>query len=141
MKTDNMVIKMGQLYKFVYRFPVYGNRMVRSLCRGIAVMTFHSPSMKMKKHNSIQGVKEELEKLNGLSDGELVITKEDETSFEYMSTPCPYGYSPEDPKGLCDAVMDMNRKLFKLCGAKIIIHDRISGGAEKCRVTVRMNDK
>ncbi len=138
MKMDNAIIKLGRMYEMVFNIPVFGNKMCRRLCKNIASITFYTPFMKMKKHNNIQGVKEEFLKLDDMYGGEVIISKEDETSFEYLSSPCPYGYSRDEQRGVCDAAMDMNRQLLKLCGAKLIIHERISMGAPQCRATIRM---
>ncbi len=140
MKMDNAIIKLGKMYELVYKFPKFGNKMCRRMCKNIATITFHTPFLKMKKHDNIQGVKEEFLKLGELYGGEVIISKEDNTSFEYKSSPCPYGYSCADQKGVCDAAMDMNRQLLKLCGAKLVIHERISMGAPQCRASIRMID-
>ncbi len=140
MNMDNAIIKMGKLYGLVYKFPKYGNKMVRRMCRNIAAMTFHAPFMKMKKHDTIDGVLDEFKKLGDLYRGEILISKQDDASFEYKSSPCPYGYNPTTQRGLCDAVMDMNRRLFDLCGAKLVIHERISAGAPQCRISIKMKE-
>ena len=138
MSMNNTTIKMGKFYEPVYRIPVLGDRIVRRLNRSVAFLTFHNPLMKMRAHRSIQGVKEEMLKLSGLSSGKFEITREDPSSFEYLSSPCPYGFNRKDQKGVCDAAMDMNRHLMSLCGAKLTIHESISSGAPQCRISIEM---
>ncbi len=138
---DGLTSKMGRFFELAYKLPFVGDRVVRSLNRKIGYLTFNNPLSKMQKHDSIQGVKQEFLKLGSLSDGEIIITKEDDCSFEYLSSPCPYGFRRPEQKGVCDAAMEMNRRLFDLCGAKLIIHESISSGAPRCRITIEMKDK
>ncbi len=141
MNMNKATAKLGKFFESTYRIPVLGDFLVRKMSRGMAYMTFHTPFWKMQKHHSIQGIKLELDKLAGLSDGELLISKENETSFEYLSSPCPYGFNRKDQQGVCDAAMDMNRHLFDLCGANLIIHESITSGAPRCRITLKIKDK
>ena len=138
MNMTKAMIQMGNFYERLYRIPVLGDRVVRQLNQGIAFLTFHNPFLKMKSHRSIQGVKEEMLKLSNLSSGKFEIVREDETSFEYLSSPCPYGFNRKAQKGVCDAAMDMNRHLISLCGGELTIHDSISSGAPQCRISIRM---
>ena len=138
MNTESATIKLGRFFELAYKTPFFGDRIVRKLSRGIGFLTFRNPLSKMKRHDTIEGVRQEFQKLADLHNGEIEFSKQDETSFEYMSSPCPYGYHRKDQVGVCDAAMDMNRRLFDLCGAKLIIHERISCGAPKCRITIEM---
>ncbi len=141
MIVNKALTSLGRFFEATYKLPLLGDFVVRRITRGMASMTFHNPLSSMKKHDSIQGVKQELQKMAEKANGELLISKEDETSFEYLSSPCPYGFNRKDQAGVCDAVMDLNRHLFDLCGAKLTIHERMAAGAPRCRITMEMKDK
>jgi len=141
MNVNKALTNLGKFFEATYKLPLFGEFVVRRMTRGMASMTFHNPFSSMKKYDTIQGIKLELQKMADTADGELIISKEDESSFEYLSSPCPYGFHRKDQTGVCDAAMDLNRRLFDLCGAKLIIHESIASGAPRCRITLEMKDK
>ncbi len=139
MNKEKALTQMGRFYERVHKLPFLGDRLVRRMARGIGFLTFHTPLMGFKAHDSIQGVRQDMEKLAEMNNGgHFEIIRQDETSFEYLSSPCPWGFRRKDQQGVCDAAMDMNRRLFDMCGAEITIHESCSSGAPQCRISVRM---
>jgi hypothetical protein len=58
-------------------------------------------------------------------------------SFEFYVNGCPYGYKRPDQAKACDAAMEMDRKLFNLLGAELIVLESAPEGAQKCRMLMK----
>ena len=50
---------------------------------------------------------------------------------------CPYGFTRADQQRPCDTAMDMDRIMFRRCGAELTIEETIPGGASRCRMLIR----
>ena len=57
--------------------------------------------------------------------------------FEFFILSCPLGYYRAEQQGLCDAAMDLDRTMTRLCGAELAVKESIPGGASKCWICIR----
>ena len=126
----------GKIFEYMYKLPLVGDWLVRTICRLSAGMTYYAPGTGMRKFDSIQEVRRELERVLDMAQVKIEVTKEEKDMFEFLVPACPYGYHRENKQGVCDAIMDLDRTLFKLCGAKLVVEEAIVDGAEKCRMTM-----
>lgn len=63
----------------------------------------------------------------GLMEVPLEVSKESPDQLEFLVAACPYGYNRRDQEGVCDAVMDLDRTMVKLCGGSMVIEESIAG--------------
>ena len=137
-----MMHGLGNLYAFLYKLPL-GEKMVRSLSGGFGKLMFYTPVAGAKKHTSIEGLEKTLMDITRLTGFNLEVIKDTKSpdSFEFYVYECPYNYNREGQSGVCDAVMDMDRELFRKAGGELVIKEYISRGADKCRLLVQLDDK
>ncbi|MDD5222356.1 MAG: hypothetical protein PHE84_00065 [bacterium] len=133
---DTMTAAVGKMYENLYKLPG-GEALVRGLSRNTARMAFYNPVAGLKKRDSLPEIKEDVLRMCKLMEVPMTISKESPDQVEFLVAACPYGYNRKDQMGVCDAVMDLDRTMVKLCGGSMVIEECIPGGAPKCRVTIR----
>ncbi|MCX5859759.1 MAG: hypothetical protein NT056_07690 [Proteobacteria bacterium] len=132
------MLSLGRFYERLYRVPGIGESLVRGWCRNLGRVSFYSPSG-LKRSDDLQGVKETLVESCRKMGFKMELSGEKPGQFEFFILECPYGYHRPDQQGVCDAAMDMDRVMFRLCGGDLQVEETIPGGAAKCRVTMRKN--
>jgi hypothetical protein len=107
--------------------------------RGTGKLIFRAPEPGGKPKNSIAEVKDYLlwsgEEMN--FPFEIIEETVGPDSFEFYVNGCPYGYKQPDQATACDAVMEMDRTLFDLLGAELIILESAPQGVQKCRMLMK----
>lgn len=135
-KVSKLVfLALGYTYRLLYLLPVVGDRAVRGICRGMALMNYHSP-FGIKSFTSMDTFFEQFQGLVDLSSLPIVVTGHDDERLDLVVNWCPYGFSRPGHRGVCDAAMDMDRAMFGYCGMELIIHERIPDGFPACRVSI-----
>ena len=131
--------KLGGLYENICKIPLIGVPMARAMNRGMGRMIFRTPDVGGKRKNSISEVKDHL-LWTGEEMGFPFEVLEDTVgpdSFEFTVAYCPYGFKAAHQAIPCDAAMEMDRVLFKLLGADLIIKETVCDGAPKCRMLMK----
>lgn len=130
-----LFLELGLTYRALYHLPVIGERLVRGICAVIAYMNYHSP-YGIKSFVSMDDFRMRFEALAEMADLDVEITGQDEGKLELVVPLCPYGFSGPEHRGVCDAAMDMDRRMYGYCGAKLVIDECIPDGFPVCRVSI-----
>jgi len=139
--VGKFMLSLGRFYERLYRVPGVGESLVRGWCRNLGRVSFYSPSG-LKRSDNLQGVKETLVESCRKMGFQLELSgKAGPDQFEFFILECPYGFHRLDQQGVCDAAMDMDRVMFRLCGGELRVEDTIPRGATKCRVTMHKISK
>jgi hypothetical protein len=137
--TEKAMLMLGGLYERLCKIPLAGVPMVRAWNRIMARLIFHAPGSGANRKDSIVGVKDYLlwsgEEMN--FPFEIIEETVGPDSFEFFVGYCPYGYKHPHQDKPCDAAMEMDRTLFKLLGAELIIKETVVAGAPKCRMLMQ----
>ena len=130
---------LGGLYENMCKLPLVGFPMATSLNRGLGKMAFRAPDPGGKKAQSISEIKDYLLKTGVEMNFPFEVLEETvgPDSFEFTVGYCPYGYKKPHQAAACDAAMEMDRVLFKLLGADLIIKETVVDGAPKCRLLMK----
>lgn len=138
-QTEKMMLMLGRTYERLCKIPLLGEPLARSWNRNMARLIFCTPGSGAKRQNSILGVKAYLLETGKQMSFPFEIIPESEThdSFEFYVNGCPYGFKHPDQEKACDAAMEMDRILFKLLGADLIIKETAVRGAAKCRMLMK----
>ena len=138
MKPQQILTRsVGRFNQNLHRLPMVGEPLVRGLNRNLGKIFFYSPLTFFKRADTIGEVKKFLIRLCDQFGISIDITKVEDDSLEFFVNKCPYGYCQSDQLGVCDAAMDLDRVLFRLSGAELIIQESIVSGAPKCRILLR----
>ena len=132
---------LGKFDQLLYHLPWGGEKIVRGLNRTFGKINFHSPISGLKWRDSIEEVKADLLRLCGIMNFQVEISWEEPDQFEFFVLECPYGFHRPDQQGVCDAAMDLDRTMFRLCGAELIVKETIPAGAPKCRQIMKKIDR
>lgn len=130
-------VVLGYIYRLLFLLPVVGEPMVRGICRAIAFVNYNSP-YGMKSCASIGELRKEFERLVRMADIDVRITAQDEDRLEILVPRCPYGFSGPRHAGVCDAAMDMDRKMFRYCGAELVVDECIPDGFSACLISIHL---
>lgn len=128
-------LSLGRFYERLYRVPGVGESLVRGFCRNLGRISFYSPSG-LKRSDNLPGVKATLVESCRKMGFKMELSGEKPDQFEFFVLECPYGYHRPEQQGVCDAAMDMDRVMFRLCGGDLRVEETIPGGAPKCRITM-----
>ncbi len=128
----------GKIEGVIFRFPMIGEPVIRGINRSLAHAAFHTPFLGGKKGISIVHVKKEWIRFLKNAGINIRVTGEDKDAFHWEADACPYGYCKKDQRGVCDAVMDLDRTYTRLLGGELIITARIPDGSSKCQYTTRL---
>ncbi len=139
MKPQQILTRsVGKFHQRIYRLPMVGEPLVRGLTRRLGKIFFYSPLSYFKRVDTIAEVKKLLIRLCNQFEISIDIIKVEDDSLEFFVNKCPYGYCQSNQLEVCDAAMDLDRVLFRLSGAELIIQESVVSGASKCRVMLRM---
>ena len=133
---SSMTVAIGKMYENLYKLPG-GEALVRGMSRNAARLAFYNPLAGLKKRDSLAEIKEDVVRMCKLMEVPLSVSKESPDQIEFLVDACPYGYNRRDQEGVCDAVMDLDRTMVKLCGGSMVVEESTAAGAPKCRVTVK----
>jgi hypothetical protein len=131
-----MFTGLGYAYKVIFLLPCVGEPLVRGICKSLAFMSYHSP-VGVQPCSSIAEFRTEFENQVRMSDLDVEISYQDTDKLEIIVNRCPYGYSRPGDKGVCEAAMDMDRKMFGYCGVDLIIDECMPDGHPVCRISFR----
>jgi hypothetical protein len=129
---------VGKLHGIVYQIPGVGEKIVRGQSRFTAHLAFHLPVLGGKKCSSLGELRGEWLKFLGMAGIFPSVSRETDSEFETELAACPYGFRREDPQGLCDACMDLDRAYVKLLGGELEVTHTLPAGSGCCRFVVRM---
>ncbi len=137
---NRLFLAFGYLYRMLYLIPIVGDRIVRGIGGAIAFMNYHSP-YGIKSFVSMDEFRKRFEELVELAGLPAEVTGHDEEKLELVVKWCPYGFSKPGHKGVCDAAMDMDRKMYAYCGAKLVIDECIPDGSSVCKCSIYGPDR
>lgn len=126
---------LGCFYRALYRLPVIGEGLVKTITRTLGRVSFLSP-VGPRPSSDIRAIREDLERLLGMIDVDFEVVYQDESRFEFILPICPYGFARREHEGVCEAAMDMDRVMFGLCGGGLVIEESIPTGAPACRISI-----
>ncbi len=135
--TSRHTILSGKFFEVLYKTPLVGEFVVRCITRSLGRIMFYSPLLGFYRTDTISGIKKQLEALTDNVGIPISIIKEGEEELQFLVHQCPYRYCRPDQQGVCDAIMDIDRYLFRLCGAELIIQDATVFGASECKILMR----
>jgi hypothetical protein len=129
----------GRLYEWGCKIPWVGVPTVKAWNRVLGSLIFRAPEPGGKPKESITGVKDYLlwsgKEMN--FPFEIIEESVGPESFEFYVNGCPYGFKRPDQAAACDAAMEMDRKLFGLLGAELVILESAPEGVQKCRMMLK----
>ncbi len=131
------MILLGKIFETLYRTPLVGETIVRIMARSFGRMIFYSPLLDFKRSDTVSGVRRQLEALTSNIGIPISVTREGGDELEFLVHQCPYRFCRSDQQGVCDAAMDIDRLLFRLCGAELIILEASVHGAPECKILMR----
>ena len=137
--VEKMMPKLGKLYEGLCKIPGVGVPTARAWNRLMGRLIFRAPEPGGKAKDSITGVKDYL-LWSGEEMGfpfEIIEETVGPDSFEFYVNGCPYGFKRPEQATACDAAMEMDRTLFNLLGAELIILESAPEGAQKCRMLMK----
>ena len=140
MRNPERTMRMlGRLYEQLCKIPVVGVPMARAWNRNLGRLAFYTPGSGARRQDSLQGVRAYLLETGRRMNFPFEILPESEgpDSFEFFVNGCPYGFERPDQAAPCDAAMEMDRMLFRLLGADLIIKASAVEGAPKCRIQMK----
>jgi|GEM_PF-701796 len=130
-----LFLALGFLYRLLYLVPVVGDMMVRFICSAIAYINYRSP-YGIKYFYSMDDFRKRFEGLVKMAGLPVEVTGHDEERLQLVVERCPYGFNKPGHKGVCDAAMDMDRKMFGYCGTMLVIDECIPDGFPVCRCSI-----
>lgn len=138
-QTEKAMLMLGRFYEGLCKIPLMGEPLARSFSRSMGRLIFYAPGSGAKRQDSIRGVKEYLEETGKQMNFPFEVIPESvgPDSFEFFIRYCPYGFKRPDQEKACDAAMEMDRILFNLIGADLIIQESAVQGAPKCRIMMK----
>jgi hypothetical protein len=130
-----LFLALGFLYRVLYLVPVIGDKLVRNICRAIAYVNYSSP-YGIKHFDSMDEFRQQFERLVKVAGLPVKVTGHDEERLQLVVERCPYGFNQPGHMGVCDAAMDMDRKMFGYCGAMLVIDECIPDGFPVCKCSI-----
>jgi hypothetical protein len=137
MKQERMDAAMrgiGRTHELLCRIPVVGEPVSRGLSWLLAVFPMLGG---MRKSGSIEQTREMLRASGEQMGFPFQISEIEGDRFVLELPYCPYGFTRADQQRPCDTAMDMDRIMFRRCGAELTIEETIPGGASRCHMVVR----
>jgi hypothetical protein len=138
---EKMMSTLGKLYEGLCKVPAVGVPTARAWNRLMGRLIFRAPEPGPggKARDSLMGVKDYLLRSGEEMHFPFEIIEETvgPDSFEFYVNGCPYGYKRPDQAIACDAAMEMDRTLFSLLGAELIILESAPEGVQKCRILLK----
>jgi len=130
---------LGRLYEGLCRIPLVGVPMARAWNRNLGRLVFYTPGSGAVRQDSLEGVKAYLLETGRQMNFpfEMIPESQGPDSFEFYVNGCPYGFKRPDQALPCDAAMEMDRVLFRLLGADLIIKEVAVEGVPRCRIQMK----
>ena len=136
---EKPMLMLGRLYEGLCKIPLVGVPLTKAWNRGMGRLIFRAPEPGGKPKDSLAGVRDYLlwsgKEMN--FPFEIIEETVGPDSFEFFVGCCPYGFKHPHQEKACDAAMEMDRLLFKLLGADLIIMETVVEGAPKCRILMK----
>ena len=132
---NRLFLAMGHFYRLLYLVPVAGDRMVRGIGGAIAFMNYRSP-YGVKTFVSMDEFRKSFEGLVEMADLPVEVTGHDDERLQLVVKRCPYGFSKPGHKGVCDAAMYMDEKMYGYCGATLVTEECIPDGFPVCKCSI-----
>lgn len=132
---NRLFLAVGYLYRLLYLFPVLGDRVIRGSGGAIAYMNYRSP-YGIKSFVCMDEFRKRFEELVRLADLPVEVTGHDDERLQLVVRRCPYGFHKAAHKEVCDAAMDMDRKMYGYCGARLVIDECIPEGFPVCKCSI-----
>ena len=133
-RMDAAMRRIGRTHERLCRIPGVGERMSRGLSWLMAVFPMLGG---MRKSGSIEQTREMLRASGEQMGFPFQISEIEGDRFVLELPYCPYGFTRADQQRPCDTAMDMDRIMFRRCGAELTIEETIPGGASRCHMVVR----
>jgi len=135
--SSKYTIRSGRFFEILYQTPLVGEFVVRSISRVMGKILFYSPWLSFYRSDTMSGIRKQLVELTSSIGIPISVIQEGEKELQFLVHQCPYRYIRSDQQGVCDAIMDVDRSLFKLCGAELIIQESMVHGAPDCKILLR----
>ena len=133
-QMDAAMHRIGRTHERLCRIPGVGEPMSRGLSWLLAVFPMLGG---MRKSGSIEQTREMLRASGEQMGFPFQISEIEGDRFVLELPYCPYGFTRADQQRPCDTAMDMDRIMFRRCGAELTIEETIPGGAYRCRMLIR----
>ena len=133
-RMDAAMRRMGRAHESLCRIPAVGEPMSRGLSWLMAIFPMLGG---MRKSDSIEQTREMLRASGEQMGFPFQISEIEGDRFVLELPYCPYGFTRADQQRPCDTAMDMDRIMFRRCGAELTIEETIPGGANRCRMLIR----
>jgi hypothetical protein len=133
-RMDAAMRRIGRTHELLCRIPVVGEPMSRGLSWLLAVFPMLGG---MRKSGSIEQTREMLHASGEQMGFPFQISEIEGDHFVLELPYCPYGFTRADQQRACDTAMDMDRIMFRRCGAELTIEETIPGGASRCHMVIR----
>lgn len=128
---------MGHFFENLYRVPRMGDALVRSLARGMAKGMVVLPFTGFRRSSSVKESIALLKLICGRLAIDVEIVEQKPDGFVFEVPACPYGYNRLDQQGVCDAVMDLDRMVYREAGLELKVLESVVAGAPRCRMSMR----
>jgi len=133
---NKVMLSIGNAYEGLCKIPLIGPPLAGMFNRNMGRLIYYMPGTGAGRKDTCQGVKAFLAR-NIETMGfpfEFIPESEGPDNFDFYVAGCPYGYKHPDQEVPCDAVMEMDRQLFKLMGWNLTIKEAAVHGAPKCLI-------
>ncbi|MEW5733285.1 MAG: hypothetical protein AB1921_00430 [Thermodesulfobacteriota bacterium] len=137
MPPSKLLPVAGKLHAALFKLPVVGETLVRGANRALGHVAFRAPYFGAQKQSSIREVMDAWFAFLGKNGITPRIDKMEGDTCLWSVEACPYGYCCAADRGVCDAVMDLDRTYTKLLGGEMVILERIPDGKPSCRYQTR----
>ncbi len=133
-QMDAAMRRIGRTHELLCRISVVGEPMARGLSWLLAIFPMLGG---MRKSGSIEQTREMLRASGEQMGFPFQISEVEGDRFVLELPYCPYGFTRADQQRPCDTAMDMDRIMFRRCGAELTIEETIPGGASRCHMVIR----
>jgi hypothetical protein len=131
---------LGKFEAVVFRIPLIGEPLLRGIVRLLGRLFFYLPYMGGKKCRTVGELKSDWITFVNRFGIYPTVTGEDDKAFRWSIDACAYGFSCSRDRGVCDAMMDLDRTYIRLMGGELEILERIPLGADTCRFVTRLRE-
>lgn len=130
---------LGRLQFGLFKIPIIGEPLVRALNRGLAHLAYYLPLLGSKKSRTVHELQNQWFGFLNSAGIHPTVTQKNDREFFWSMVTCPYGFKAPNERGVCDAVMDLDRTYTRLLGGELEILERIPDGAPCCRYVTRLH--
>ena len=128
---------MGHFFENLYRVPRVGDALVRFLARGMAKGMVVLPFTGFRRSSSVEESIALLKLICGRLAIGVDVVEQKPDGFVFEVPACPYGCNRPDQQGVCDAVMDLDRMVYREAGLELTVIESVVAGAPRCRLSMR----